>query len=218
MKSPVHRKAHRIFSLNLLVFSQVKAILFKSVVHGLTFKEFGFMWRLLSGIALILVLDVVFIWIMASEPGEPEIARAVGPVAAVPVIHPQENLPLQQIEDAAPPTEFDDDIHRESTVSRVSKRYGPRQTSKIGTNTETTIAATPENVFPDRIIWIGRTDVPVDDEPDPVAIRSGVETGEEFQTAVTEERPTKNRSFQSKAIGVIKKPYTWIRALASQFD
>lgn len=176
------------------------------------------MWRLLSGIALILVLDVVFIWMMASEPGVPEIARAVGPVAAVPVIHPQETLPPQQIEDAAPPTEFDDEILRESTVSRVSKRYDPRQTSKIGTNTKTTIAAKPENVFPDRIIWIGRTDVPVDDEPDPVAIRSEVETGEEFQAAVTEERPAKNRSFQSKAIGVIKKPYTWIRALASQFD
>jgi hypothetical protein len=95
----------------------------------------------------------------------------------------------------------------------------PRQARSFDNTGPTMSATAPANLFPDRIIWIGRTEVPVKiDDRDPVAVRTEVERTDEVQADVAEEPQVKKRSFQSKAIGVIKKPYELMKAFADKFN
>jgi len=178
------------------------------------------MWKLLSGIALILLLDIAFIFMMASEPDAPEIARAIGPTAALPVVHEQPVSPPHAIDDSTEPLASDDEYVREPRNFRVSKRYASPQT-RHSDNVSVTVSATaPADLFQDTIIWIGRTEVPVKiEDREPVPVRSETQTVDEVQATVFEDREAevKKRSFRSKAIGVIKKPYDLIRAFADKF-
>ena len=188
-------------------------------------KEFGIMWKLLSGIALILVLDIVFIWMMALEPDSPEIAQVIGPAAAVPVIHEQPSLQSESVDDSVEPTESKTDTLQTSRVSRAAKRAADRRFQASQTTSVTGTGAT--KLFQDTIIWIGRTEVPVKiEEREPIAIRSESRVAPSVQASIADSDPpreearelTKKRSFQSKAIGVIKKPYDLIKAFADKFN
>ena len=183
------------------------------------------MWKLLSGIALILVLDIVFIWMMALEPDSPEIAQVIGPAAAVPVIHEQPSLQSESVDDSVEPTESKTDTLQTSRVSRASKRVADRRFQASQTTSVTGTGAT--KLFQDTIIWIGRTEVPVKiEEREPIAIRSESRVAPSVQASIADSDPpreearelTKKRSFQSKAIGVIKKPYDLIKAFADKFN
>lgn len=175
------------------------------------------MWKLLSGIALILVLDVVFIWMMALEPEAPEIAQAIGPTAAVRVIHEQRVSAPEVVDDSVELPEKE----REPRVFRVSKRHGTQPSRRFEpSRTVSAGANTPSNLFQDTIIWIGRTEVPVKIEREPLAIRNDPHPFDEVQVDVStaEPREVKKRSFQSKMIGVIKKPYDLMKAFADKIN
>ena len=178
------------------------------------------MWKLLSGIAVILVLDIVFIWMMALEPDAPEIARAIGPTAAVPVIHEQVTSAPQHVDDHVDPTANDQEIEPELRNSRVSKRHTFRSLRRYDRGLATVSTIAPRNLFDDTIIWIGRTEVPVKVEREPVSRRSEIPKAEEIQVdvAISETPEVKKRSFQSKAISVIKKPYDLMKAFADKFN
>jgi hypothetical protein len=178
------------------------------------------MWKLLSGIAVILVLDIVFIWMMALEPDAPEIAKAIGPTAAVPVIHEQVTSTPQLVDDDVEPTANDQESEPEMRNSRVSKRHTSRSMRRYDRDSTTVSAIAPKNLFQDTIIWIGRTEVPVKIEREPVLSRSEIPKATEVQASVAHEEvpEVKKRSFQSKAIGVIKKPYELIKAFADKFN
>ena len=178
------------------------------------------MWKLLSGIALILVLDVVFIWMMALEPEAPEIAQAIGPTAAVPVVHEQP-VSATEVDDSVELQAYDPENMRESRVFRVSKRHGTQPSRRFEpSRTVSAGANTPWNLFQDTIIWIGRTEVPVKIEREPLAIRNDPHPFDEVQVDVStaEPREVKKRSFQSKMIGVIKKPYDLMKAFADKIN
>lgn len=180
------------------------------------------MWKLVSGIALILLLDIAFIFMMASEPDAPEIAQAIGPTAAVPVIHEQPTSPPQGIDDGAEAVEMGHDSARDPRNFRVSKRYASPQTRHFDKEAATVSATAPADLFQDTIIWIGRTEVPVKIDREPVAVRSETKNVDEVQATVSEDKEVevevKKRSFRSKAIGVIKKPYDLIKAFADKFN
>jgi hypothetical protein len=178
------------------------------------------MWKLLSGIALILVLDVVFIWMMASEPDAPEIARAVGPTAAVPVIHEQKTAAPQTVDDSIEPHQYDAENVTESRSFRAPKRHTIERVRRFDNGSASAAVTAPVKLFQDTIIWIGRTEVPVKIDREPVAVRSEIPTPDEVQTSVSdvEPREVKKRSFQSKALGVIRKPYDLIKAFADKLN
>lgn len=176
------------------------------------------MWRLLSGIALILLLDIAFIFLMTSETEGPEIARAVGPAAAYPVIHEQPAAPPQAIDDSLETVESDEYV-RETENFRARKRHANRSLRRFGNRSAAVSATAPTKLFQDTIIWIGRTEVPVKIEGrDSIPIRTETRVTGDIQADVIEQRPVKKRSFQSKTIGVIKKPYDLMKAFVDRFN
>lgn len=173
------------------------------------------MWRLLSGIALILLLDVVFIWMMATEPDAPEIARAVGPAAAVPVLH-EAPVDIPVVGDESPD---DAEVRRVSTTTRSWRRSPTQRRRSFRAASSTMSVTAPANLFPDRIIWIGQTEVPVRINRKPSAVQTKqVEQDNDVQVVIADERREKKRSFPSKAAGVIKKPYELMKAFADKFN
>lgn len=175
------------------------------------------MWKLLSGIALVVLLDVAFIWMMASETDPPEIARSIGPTSAAPIIHPRPIHEPVAIDDSAEPIDGDRyDIDR-ARESRVSKRSSGNASRVAQPETAAVAATAPARLFQDTIIWIGRTEVPVKiDDREELPIET--ERQHEIQATIAEPRiEKKKRSFESKAFGVIKKPYDWVKSLADKF-
>lgn len=182
------------------------------------------MWKLLSGIVLVVLLDLAFIWMMALEPDAPEIARAIGPTAAVPVIHEQPDVE---------PVAIDDSVDPEIEERDTSEFRAPRLNRHIVDTTErsaqpegVTVSATaPQKLFEDTVIWIGRTEVPVKiGQREEAPIVSEPRQAETISASIAEpEAETKaiakkKRSFQSKAFSVIKKPYDWMKAAVEKLD
>ncbi|MEQ1762389.1 MAG: hypothetical protein ABL984_04485 [Pyrinomonadaceae bacterium] len=172
------------------------------------------MWKLLSGIALIVLLDVAFIWMMAVEPDSPEIARAIGPTAAVPVIHEQQISEPVSIDDSTEAV-IDDNFEVRDVRGSRSNRRGSGSTDRIAQPDTATVAATaPATLFQDTVIWIGRTEVPVKidyREEIPVVVESRQEDAMQASIA-PKAAERKKRSFESKAFSVIKKPYDWMKS------
>ena len=178
------------------------------------------MWKLLSGIALVVLLDVAFIWMMAAEPDAPEIAQAIGPTAAVPVVHEEADVEPEVVDDRVEPMVDDESYDVREVRAPRSARRASFRTGRVAQPAPVTISATaPEKLFKDTIIWIGRSEVPVrisarqapqvvaDARPKP-SPQASVE-----ETPIVEKR---KRSFQSKAFSVIKKPYDLIKAVADK--
>ena len=175
------------------------------------------MWKLVSGIALIVVLDVAFIWMIAVEPDSPEIAQNIGPTAARPVVHDQQISEPAVIDDSTEPVVDDSFELRHVRQSRTTRR-GTGTDSRVAQPDAPAVAATaPAKLFQDTIIWIGRTQVPVKiDQREEVPVITESELNEPMQASISEAGTTnkKKRSFESKAFSVIKKPYDWMKALA----
>lgn len=186
------------------------------------------MRKLVLGIALVVCLDIAFIWMMANQPDPPEIAFSAAPQPAMPVVHdprPVDTVPeVSEVRSSHP--DMVSRVETSSVVSQQSVRNGRRLTG-LKPSTESSVAATEhrdpslnaKNLFPDKIIVIGQT------EPIAEAARNRdrrPETPEEKPVAVAEATgpsqisEEKNKSFESRAFSVIKKPYLWMRALASQ--
>lgn len=178
------------------------------------------MWKLLSGIALILVLDIVFIWMMTIETDSPEIAQIVGPTAAVPIIHEQPSAAPEAVDDSIEPPDSEIENLREARNFRVSKRHASDRVRRFGSQSASTAVTTPADLFQDTIIWIGRTEVPVKIERETVPVRAELQPVEAVPATVSEELDAeiKKRSFRSKAFGVIKKPYDLIKAFADKLN
>ncbi|MEO5857977.1 MAG: hypothetical protein ABIR33_03420, partial [Pyrinomonadaceae bacterium] len=117
------------------------------------------MWKLLSGIALVVLLDIAFIWMTAVQPDAPEIARVIGPTAAVPVIYEEQVSEPIAVNDSAEPVADDNYYDRDIRGSRSNKRGSSDQVAQPD---RSAVAATAsQKLFQDTIIWIGRTEVPV---------------------------------------------------------
>lgn len=177
------------------------------------------MWKLLSGIALVVLLDVAFIWMTAIQPDAPEIARAIGPTAAVPVIHEQQISEPVAIDDSNEPLVDESFEVRDIRGSRSNKR-GFGSTDRVAQPDAEVVSATaPVKLFQDTIIWIGRTEVPVKiDAREEVPRVAEARQDDEVQASVAEPKlaEKKKRSFQLKAFGVIRKPYDWMKAFADK--
>ncbi len=173
------------------------------------------MWKLLSGIALVVLLDVAFIWMMAVEPDAPEIARAIGPTAAVPVILDEQISEPVAIDDSTEPVVEDSFEVRDIRGSRPNKRGSGSADRVAQPDSEVVAATAPAKLFQDTIIWIGRTEVPVKiDDREEVPVINESRQDEEMQASISEPRAVekKKRSFEAKAFSVIKKPYDWMKA------
>ena len=180
------------------------------------------MFKLVSGIALVVLLDVAFIWMMAVEPDAPEMARAVGPTAAVPVIHEQQISEPVAIDDSTEPAVDDSFDVRDIRGSR-SNRRGSGYDRVAQPDAVAVTATAPTELFKDTIIWIGRTEVPVKiDQRDEGPISAESRQADSVQASIAESpaardgETKKKRSFQSKAFGVMKKPYDWMKAFADK--
>jgi hypothetical protein len=172
------------------------------------------MWKLLSGIVLVVLLDVAFIWMVAVEPDAPEIARAIGPTAAVPVIHDQQLAEPIAIDDSTEPVGDDTFEVRDVRGSRSNRRSFVSVDRVAQPDSRVVAATAPVKLFQDTIIWIGRTQVPVkieQREEAPVIAES--KPDDAMSTSIAEPRAVarKRRSFESKAFSVIKKPYDWMK-------
>ncbi len=182
------------------------------------------MWKLLSGIALVVLLDVAFIWMMTAESDALEIARSIGPTAAAPVIRDRPTTEPVVIDDSTEPVIDDSFEVRNVRGSRSSKTSYVTADRVAQPETATIAESVPAKLFNDTIIWIGRTEVPVkidDREQLPVVAESGQD--EAMQASVYEPLQSgdiakKKRSFQSKAFGVIKAPYNWVKAFADKLN
>jgi len=176
------------------------------------------MWKLLSGIALVVLLDVAFIWMMAVEPDSPEIARAIGPTAVPVILEEQISEPVA-IDDSTEPAAGETDEVRDIRGRRSTKRnFG--SADRVAQPETSAIAVTaPERLFKDTIIWIGRTEVPVKiDDREEVPVIAESRQDDEVQASISEPRAAekKKRSFEAKAFSVIKKPYDWMKAFADK--
>lgn len=175
------------------------------------------MRKLVLGIALVICLDVAFILMMANETEVSEMARAVIPNPAVPVNRQIKSLEPVVIHDNE---EF---VDPDPVRSARSVRYEPRSKSRSvvarrrtsSTRDVPDIPLNTKRLFPDKIIYIGQYEAAEDLEP---AIDvSPVKAPLEAKSENSEITPTiKKRSFESRAFGVIKKPYKWIKSLASK--
>lgn len=177
------------------------------------------MWKLLSGIALVVVLDVAFIWMIAVEPDSPEIARAIGPTAAVPVIHDQQISEPVAIDDTTEPV-VDDTFEMSDIRESRSSRRGSGSSARVAQpETATITVSAPTKLFQDTVIWIGRTEVPVKiDQREEAPVFAESKHDQAMQASFAEPRSVrkKKRSFESKAFSVIKKPYDWMKAFADK--
>lgn len=180
------------------------------------------MWKLLSGIALVVLLDVAFIWMIAVESDSPEMARAIGPTAAVPVIHEQRISEPVAIDDSTERV-VDDSLQVRDIRGSRSNKSGSGSTGRVAQPDTATVAATaPAKLFQDTIIWIGRTEVPVKiDNREEIPVIAESKQDGAMHASIAEPRTPravekKKRSFESKAFGVIKKPYDWMKAFADK--
>lgn len=177
------------------------------------------MWKVISGIAVVVLLDVAFIWTIALEPGAPEIARNIGPTAALPVVHDQQMSAPAAIADSTEPVTEDSfgmPVVRESRT-RTRAYYSARRSARP--DTPSAAAAAPVKLFQDTIIWIGKTEVPVKiDQREELPVVAESRYDNTMQASISEPHPVhkKKRSFESKAFSVIKKPYDWIKAVADK--
>lgn len=193
-------------------------ILLKVFGAGLN-KGVKVMWKLLSGIALVVVLDLAFIWMVASESEELEIAANVGPRVALPVIHEPFEPPVAVDDSVEPPVTAEVAEFREFRRQLTPNRRTHAATPTVG---QTAVTAQPmvqqAKLFEDRVIWIGRIEVPVKIETsEKVPEMQEPQRPQFVQASISEPRIEKRkRSFGSKALGVIKKPYDWMKTVADK--
>jgi hypothetical protein len=176
------------------------------------------MWKLVSGIALIVLLDVAFIWMISVEPDAPEIAHNIGPTAALPVVHNQQISEPAVIDDSTEPV-FEDSFEVRHVRESRTNRRGTGTVSRVAQPDAPAVAATaPAKLFQDTIIWIGRTEVPVKvDQREEAPVTAESKLVEPMQASMVEPRfVERKRSFESKAFSVIKKPYDWMKAVADR--
>ncbi|MCO6511266.1 MAG: hypothetical protein J5I65_10800 [Aridibacter famidurans] len=177
------------------------------------------MRKLILGIALVVCLDAAFIWMMSMEAEIPEMTHAVVPRAAVSLIREKPSLEPVVISDSEP--------FRDHTPDRAARAEGRKPDLKPASSVRrlnTTRSDQPDtpsvgakNLFPDTIIYVGQ--FKTYDSPDaPVKSACDKTPLEPKDSSDGHTRKPEKRSFESRAIGVIKKPYKWIKAFASKIS
>lgn len=170
------------------------------------------MRKLVLGIALVIVLDIAFIWMMAMEEEVPEMAQAVIPNAAGPVIERKPSLRPVAVDHSE---ELDD---RGPVSSPLIERPEPNldptsAAAKVRRSRTVKIRNASDDVkrlFPDKIIYIRKYEAPEAADPSPRV--SPVSTSLRTELEITEPpRGARKRSFESRAFGVIKKPFNAIK-------
>jgi hypothetical protein len=156
---------------------------------------------------------------MAVEPDSPEIARAIGPTAALPVILEEQILEPVAIDDSTEPAVEQSDEVRDIRGRRSANRNVGSADRVAQPETSAVAVTAPERLFKDTIIWIGRTEVPVKiDDREEVPVIAESRQDDAVQASISEPRAAekRKRSFEAKAFSVIKKPYDWMKAFADK--
>ena len=184
------------------------------------------MRNLVLGIALVVCLDVAFIWTIANQSESTEIAHAVTPHAALPVVHQPQFVEPIAIDDSTDPADepFDMVEYRPEGAREVKRSlqgttsFRPPAPRSFETREVEDPSFDAKRLFPDKVIIVGEAEpafqAPASRSPEPTEAMSEAKAHETRQPESLELR---KRSFESRALGVIKKPYTWMRTLASKF-
>lgn len=176
------------------------------------------MRKVVLGIALVLCLDVAFILMISNESGETEIARAVAPAITAPMVHqPQPQYLTEAVEDNVEPLERSPS----APMFRSKRRETPERTQRTQPTgaylAEGPLPGEIKNLFPDTIIFIGKTDVSIEaSDREPLPVQNETADKAELQASPRTERDVRKRSFPSRAFGVVKKPYEWVKTLAAK--
>ncbi|QQS40143.1 MAG: hypothetical protein IPM63_12330 [Acidobacteriota bacterium] len=179
------------------------------------------MRKLVLGIAMVVCLDAAFIWMMSMEAEIPEMTHVVVPRAAVPLIREKNTLERAVISDSE---ELQD--HEPVSSARVARRAHKLQPTTSAARIKTSgteeiqdPSVNAKRLFQDKIIYIGQYETYGNYKAPQAAIDNTPPKGLSKSEALSAEKAPKarKRSFESRAFGVIKKPYKWIKALASKF-
>lgn len=177
------------------------------------------MRKLILGIALVVCLDAAFIWMMSMEAEIPELTHAVVPRAAVPLIREKETLEPVVIDDSGP---FQDHgpVRAARTVRKkpdLKPASSVRRLNTTGSEKAGAPSGAAKNLFPDTIIYVGQ--FKSYDSPDtPIKSACDKNPPDPKEASDGHTRKPEKRSFESRAFGVIKKPYKWIKAFASKIS
>lgn len=185
------------------------------------------MRKLVLGIALVVCLDVAFILMMANETRVPDMARAVVSLPSVPLKYKRPALEPEAGDDSEEIADPDPGWSAHVKRYEPRSRSGPAAFRPRARDTEKTRdhSSTVGHLFPDQIIYIGQHDTygassptnevsTADDSAEPELEAAENSTGKSAENTAE----NRERSFESRAFGVIKKPFKWIRSIASKFN
>lgn len=183
------------------------------------------------GIALVVCLDVAFILMTAKEAQVQEMAQVVVPHISMPLMNERRSLEPVPISDSE---EFADrdhvaDARAERFAPRVRSRSAAPGSRRIDTSEVQDSSANTSPLFPDKIIYIRQnktfefSDPPELSAPSTREVAPGNHLLDSKGVNARSIPETKKKSFESRAFGVIKKPYhvikkpyKWIKSLASK--
>ncbi|REJ79059.1 MAG: hypothetical protein DWQ47_06355 [Acidobacteria bacterium] len=168
------------------------------------------MRKLVLGIALVVVLDVAFIWMMQFDAVGPELAQTMIPSPAEQMVRQKPSFELLTAEEK-PQTEGTETELGQVGSSSSKSIYKPAPArSRNATPVKIDAPALDfKSRFPDTIIYVPRHEPP--DTKDPSAKLLPNEDAPVTGAKPTAPPPKKKRSFESKAFGVIKKPFNVIK-------
>ena len=170
------------------------------------------MKKLVLGIAVVLVLDVAFIWMMGNKAKPLEMAQARIPISEEPAARERPSVETVATNVGEEPDD------RDIVSSAPSGRSEPNSISNPVTyrvpKAKTVEIRTPsldgKQLFPDKIIYYGKYEAPETSEPSLEISRVKIPATPEV-VAAKPPLESEKRSFRSRAFGVIKKPFNVIK-------
>lgn len=182
------------------------------------------MRKTILGIAVVICLDLAFIFVVMQDVNQFELAKAIDSPIVNPVSITQRLETAQIIEEpelaVAPPEVVPVDLDREPSASRTYRRLDNAR--KVRKPQERLVAGNnPPVKFEDTIIWIPRANyAPAGEKaaaPDASIQSKPVEPVSAPPTAKPVMKE-KKRNFFQRAYPVVKKPYDWLRMIAEKLS
>ena len=174
------------------------------------------MKKLITGIAAVIILDLVFIWMVGNRNDAPDMAQEVGPAFEEFAVPPKPSRVPAAIDDrempvdrgpvpSAPGDRLETNLVPAPAASKVRRSNASKDQIP---------SLDARQLFPDKVIYYGKYEAP--ETSDPSLEISPVKNSARTDAAAEPLAATRKRSFKSRAFGVIKMPYKWIRSFASK--
>lgn len=164
------------------------------------------MKKLILGIAGIIVLDLAFIFALTTSVDDPTELAAVAPARPV---SRQPQLPQMPIVDSAPVEEADIAVQAKPVRnSTVPKDYSAKTSVRAKPAFDNPADETPAPNFKDTIIWY--------QGPDRTINRQDMSAASIPAKTASDEPVRKKRNVLSRAFSITKKPYDWVKSIASK--